>query len=58
MSTNQIEMTLEWVEKMVDTILSRLVEMKEDNENREAMMIALSFYTDKYNELAKKEGKK
>lgn len=48
-----IEMTPEWLEKMIDVVLSRLVEMDSDNENREAMLIALSFYTDKYNEVTK-----
>lgn len=39
-----IEMTPEWVSKMIDIILSRLAEMKYDNPNRPDLVWALGYY--------------
>ena len=39
-----IEMTPEWVSKMIEIILSRLSEMSDDHANRPAMQEALGHY--------------
>ncbi len=44
MSTNQIEMTPEWCEQMIEIILGRLSEMGESHANYHAMREALGYY--------------
>lgn len=39
-----IEMTPEWVSKMIDTILSRLMELPKDSEVRSDLEWALGYY--------------